>query len=295
MTSPEPCPVCQRPVKGKWPYSSPRRDATGYDCVHCGRFGLTRPAERRLAGSPDEFPARRRAILSHAIRRAQVGQDEPPLLGSDVVERIISDDFLPTPQEQADNLLLWVGGHLPGPGEHVVLSFDEHGAIVGSQSIDGFRFILNGLAEAKQINWDQNLVGRETAKVTLTFPGWSRYEELRRGAPSGRRAFMAMKYNDELLDRIVDDHFRPAVAQTGFDLRRFIDEPKAGQIDAQMRVDIRASPLPDRRPDPREPGGVLGSRVRRRARQAGDLHVPGVVLRRQPLRHQPSPPRALGA
>jgi hypothetical protein len=79
------------------------------------------------------------------------------------------------------------------------------------------------------------------ASVTLTFTGWQRYEELRRGAPSGRNAFMAMQYGDPTLDHIVKDYFRPAVAQTGFALTRLDDDPKAGLIDDRLRVEIQAA------------------------------------------------------
>ena len=46
--------------------------------------------------------------------------------------------------------------------------------------------------------------------------GLSDSEQLERAAPSGNNAFMAMQYNDLVLDRIVRDYFRPAVEQTGF-------------------------------------------------------------------------------
>jgi len=77
--------------------------------------------------------------------------------------------------------------------------------------------------------------------ATLTFEGWQRWEELRRGAPSGTKAFMAMHYGDPVLTRIVDEHFRPAVNQTGFRLMRLDDEPKAGPIDNRLRVEIQSA------------------------------------------------------
>ena len=77
-------------------------------------------------------------------------------------------------------------------------------------------------------------------QVTLTFKGWSLYEQLRR-APSGRKAFIAMQYGDPVLDAIVNDHFRPAVADTGFVLRRLDDEQPAGLIDDRLRLEIQSS------------------------------------------------------
>ena len=53
-------------------------------------------------------------------------------------------------------------------------------------------------------------------------------------------SFMAMKFGDAVLDTLVDAHLRPAVAMTGFKLKRLDDEPRAGLIDDRLRVEIRA-------------------------------------------------------
>jgi len=52
---------------------------------------------------------------------------------------------------------------------------------------------------------------------------------------------MAMEYRDGRLDEIVDKFMRPAIADTGFDLRRLDDDPRAGLIDDRLRVEIRAA------------------------------------------------------
>jgi len=52
---------------------------------------------------------------------------------------------------------------------------------------------------------------------------------------------MAMKYGEEELDRIVNDFFRDAVKQTGFDLFLLYERPKAGLIDNRLRVEIQTS------------------------------------------------------
>ena len=76
--------------------------------------------------------------------------------------------------------------------------------------------------------------------MALSFKGWERYEALKRGSTSGNTAFMAMEYGNPELDRIVEEHFCPAVSLTGFTLRRLDDRPKAGLIDDRLRNEIRA-------------------------------------------------------
>jgi nucleoside 2-deoxyribosyltransferase len=50
-----------------------------------------------------------------------------------------------------------------------------------------------------------------------------------------------MKFGDGDLDIMLENCFRPAVKDTGFDLFRLDDVPKAGLIDDRLRVEIRAS------------------------------------------------------
>lgn len=99
--------------------------------------------------------------------------------------------------------------------------------------------MVDGLTSAGLIQRDE----RENY-VTLSLEGWRRFEELRRGTPAGRQAFMAMEYQNATLDKIVDEYFRPAVAATGFVLKRLDDEPKAGLIDDRLRAEIHTSRFP---------------------------------------------------
>jgi hypothetical protein len=193
-----------------------------------------------LANSLDlsyDTHGRRAPIFAHAIQRMQMAQ-EWPLLDAKTAEGILSTAVLPSVAEQADNLIRWLGEHLPGPGAFEQVSHEEHGAIVGTLDKEGFLFIVNGLEGVGLVQTDRTL---QRTSVTLTFAGWERWEELRRGAASGTKAFMAMQYGDATLTRIVDDHFRPAVAETGFRLTVLTDVPKAGLIDNLLRVEIQSA------------------------------------------------------
>jgi hypothetical protein len=160
------------------------------------------------------------------------------MLTTDVVELIISKSVLPTLQEQVDNLVRVLGTET-SPGEAENVSYIEHGAIIGAHSLEGFLYLIHGMIDSGILKG--SLAGGDKASVALTFSGWKRFEELRLGAPSGRRAFMAMEYGDARFDRIVDELIRPAIAATGFELRRLDDDPRAGLIDDRLRVEIRAS------------------------------------------------------
>jgi len=230
------CAVCSAPL------IDGRRHDQGsriyFNCPQCGLFGLGRAAELTLDTLLTD--PRKRAILSYGILKTPRRGQDTTLFDFAACKRIVDAGVLPTPHQQADNLIRWLGANLAGPGKSLRISFPEHGRIVEVQSEAGFHFIVAGLMKAGLLEGDRLLGPGGASNVTLTFPGWERFEELRHGTETNR-AFMAMPYGDTRLDRIVNDHFRVAVGQTGFDLRRLDDAQPAGLIDDRLRVEIQSA------------------------------------------------------
>ncbi|MEA3276340.1 MAG: hypothetical protein U9Q81_13830 [Pseudomonadota bacterium] len=169
----------------------------------------------------------------------------PPFIDPHTVDSILEHTILPSPKEQADNLILWLWEISSEAGERHPLSAPAHLGIIGAKTPEALRFVSEYLLESRLINGNipPTLRRGMSADVTLSMEGWSYYEELKRGIGTSRRAFMAMKYGDEELDSIVEEVFRPAVTATGFHLFK-LDDPdaaKAGLIDDRMRVEIRQS------------------------------------------------------
>jgi hypothetical protein len=71
--------------------------------------------------------------------------------------------------------------------------------------------------------------------------GWSKFHELKDDAELPMRGFMAMKYKDKAIDLVFNTCFTRAAERAGFTLLRTDEEPRAGLIDDQIRVDIRRS------------------------------------------------------
>ena len=72
--------------------------------------------------------------------------------------------------------------------------------------------------------------------LMLEMAGWERYEALRKQRVDSRFAFMALKFGQRKVDRMVAECVRPAVARTGFELRILTDQQGAGLIDNQIRA-----------------------------------------------------------
>ena len=145
---------------------------------------------------------------------------------------------MPSPAEQADNLILWVGDNIEAPGVEIGVDPDLHKAIIGAVNNHNFHFIVSSLIEQGLVLSKSEMVKRP---VTLSFKGWQRYELIKKGALDSQKAFMAMPYGNDLIDRVYRDYFKKAVEQTGFNLFRIDEKPKAGSIDDRLRVEIRTS------------------------------------------------------
>ena len=233
------CPVCSTPLLAESPHPS-GSDATQFSCPRCGRFLLTgsllATLPHTLLSVPDAA-----AKLSHALRRAQEVNAEV-LFSTATIEAVLQRP-LPRPQEQADLLVRWLALNLSGPGELVDISPETHAGIVGAKSDSGFALVLDHLFAVGLLTGHQlkTIDAQGNAKATLSFRGWSYYEGLAKGSVAYRKAFMAMKFGDPSLEKILNDVFKPAARKAGFDLFKLDDVPKAGLIDDRLRVEIQSS------------------------------------------------------
>ena len=232
------CPVCDSPATRR-ERDPTGRDAILIDCPQCGAFAISGSLEATLphVRSTDQDAA---AKLSHALRRA-AESTERPLFTTYTTEAVVKQP-LPRPKEQADLLIRWLAEHVPGPGETLWIEYATHGAIIGARSSAGFELVLDHLFDSGLVTGNQSktLSGGDRAFATLTFAGWEHYENLRRGGRVYRKAFMAMKFGDTLLDQILESVFKPSALRAGFDLFKLTDRPKAGLIDNRMRVEIQS-------------------------------------------------------
>jgi hypothetical protein len=234
------CIVCNYP-------QAKRQEGVGdfarFDCARCGVFVLTDTAaavlERLLAEEP-----LRRSLMSHALRRMQRPDGEHlHKITNDELPSYWKNERLPTPLEQADNLILWIGDHQQAPGTWVDGNPSAIAATIGmTVSADGNDSgawsWLNKQLEPKKLYQLHPTPPGGTVRVMLEMAGWERYEALKKQRIESRTAFMALKFGQPELDEMVEECFRPAVKRTGFELRILTDQQRAGLIDNQIRAAI---------------------------------------------------------
>lgn len=224
------CPVCATASK-----ESGRRggaDIHDYKCMVCGHFSITRNALHKLRSAIRN--ERTIAVVSHAIQRMQK-QNQWPEIDEEKLKIILENSYLPSTSEQADNFILWIGNKIDIPGEFLTLNPAEQRSIIGCINERNFSFIINHLKNRGLLNTKTN------DRVRLSFDGWNEYARLKRRSSDSRKAFMAMPFGNALIDKVYKKYFKEAVKQTGFELFRVDEKPKAGSIDDRLRVDIRTS------------------------------------------------------
>ncbi len=232
------CPVCRMQLMSE-PRSS-GGDFLEFLCENCGAFNLSGSAGISL--KKQGFSRSERAKVAFGIRRSGGGT----LVTTNSIEAFISNLPLPDAASLIDNLLLHIGYELEAPGEPMDLWAPALRASIGALTSAGVQWAIEQAAVATLIQGvsAKTLGGPDEFRLlgaTLTIEGWSRVSELQRSATGSRKAFMAMKFGDPILDSVFVDHFKPAIHATGFQLLRLDEQPRAGLIDDRLRLELRTS------------------------------------------------------
>ena len=234
------CIVCNTPNVRRHPGA----DFSRFDCDRCGSFALSGSAEVDLPEQLDQVPLRR-SLMSHTLRRMQQPDGAHlHIIRTDDLPSFWRQDRLPTPQQQADALIFWTGDHQPAIFEFAEIAAPALAALIGLQIAPrgdggGLGWLFDQLKDRNLFKNTDRGSGR--IGLMLTMDGWEKYEDLRVKHPESRTAFMAMKFNDIELGRVVAECFKPAVSRAGFTLRLLTDEQPAGLIDNQLRAAIIGS------------------------------------------------------
>lgn len=231
------CPLCNMELMRPMRQNGDKEDVL---CDNCGGYGISRSLLAML--EKGEISSWQRAIVSYTLRRSST----QPLVTTTFVDSVLANSELPSASELLDNLLLHVSGEVRAPGEYIDLKAVTLRAVLGALTSTGVRWGIEqaiglGLLEGDVVRTIGPDDQYQVLQATLTVKGWTHIEGLLRKAKDSRKVFMAMKYGDPQLDAIFKEHFKPAVRETGFNLFRLDEEPRAGLIDDRMRLEIRTS------------------------------------------------------
>jgi hypothetical protein len=155
------------------------------------------------------------------------------------------NERLPTPQQQADSLILWIGDNQETHFNPASIDRSAIAAWIGlpislPNDSNGWVWLHSQLKE-EQLYEAADVRQGHILDLKLTMKGWERYERLKKTEIDSRTAFMAMKFKQSDVDQAVKSCFQPAVKRTGFELRVLTHGQPAGSIDDQLRAGIFAS------------------------------------------------------
>lgn len=228
------CPICSTKLLGSAALAG---DSVEIGCLNCMPYTLTASAMKMLERGYAPF---QRARISHGL----FGRRPSPVT-SHTLDELCNIIRLPGARELLDNLLLYVAEETSNPGGSIDIQAISWRARLGAHDVQG---VIWAIEQAVALNYLKGRAVRtlnpdeyQVAAARLELAGWNRVEELQRQAQDSKKAFIAMKFGDAHLDRVLREHWIPAVEQTGFRLMRLDDEPKAGLIDDRLRVEIRTS------------------------------------------------------
>jgi nucleoside 2-deoxyribosyltransferase len=235
------CVVCNTTNASLSRGSDSGTDFVRIECSRCGGFALSDAAEAALER---ETPLRK-SVMSHTLRRMHLPGSTPVRVIKKAELPTFWQEKLPSPMQQADNLIRWIGDNQETPSTWVEGTQSAIAATIGlatSPNGDGPGFAwLNSQLEPKHLyRMEGNRQGGKLG-IMLTMAGWEKYEALRKADLESRTAFMAMKFGDASVNRAVEECFRPAVLRTGFALKVLTDQQRAGSIDDQIRAGLLAA------------------------------------------------------
>ena len=206
------------------------------DCSRCGDFEVSHVVATDIPLPFRDF--KKQALASYTIRKMQGGNARRVHLTREFFNTL-KDRTLPTPAEATDNLLLWLAENADGsPGTRLELTYTPQlFATIGVVGRNDVAWIVKSLIKEALIETAQGIAGTFHWTGHLTAQGWKRVEDLIRAHVASKFAFFARKFDNPDLDRLFDDCLRPAVLQTGYELRRATQ--RAGLIDALIEDEIR--------------------------------------------------------
>lgn len=233
------CPVCKINAEI---FEGPHNDFIEVTCPICGSYKSIdfNIFKSNLPNNDD-----RRPVLSHWIRKNQT-EGKIFNLDTDTINYVLENFNLPTPKEQADNLLKLLGDKSKFAGKTIDTKIVDVIGLIGAYGSSGVRYILDYLKSEKLIvvenpSTDDPLRERpfDIFACHLTFQGWERYSSLNKSSNDSNIAFMAMKYGEEELEHFYKNSLKIAIEQTGFQLTRLDERLRPGLIDDQLRVEIK--------------------------------------------------------
>ena len=145
------------------------------------------------------------------------------------------------PLQQRLNVIRFIGDSVTDSGDPVSFTLDQIAELNGGANRNICHQLLVELLDRGEIIGFSTM-GGHYKNVNLSLAGWEIYNAEKHGRVNADFGFIAMQFNDGVLDTFVRDIVKPTVKEsTGYDLIDVRDVSRAGIIDNIIRSEIRSS------------------------------------------------------
>ena len=249
------CPICNNIDGGS--YQITEHNLGLVSCSICGDYQIDINGQNRLSAGKLVIDQKvktitpiDRALISHRTRLANESRRHDISINDDSLCEIIENYRLPSPREQAINLVRFIGDKVSQTGEDIKAPPEYIHAIIGAPRLKAAYDLANELQTKGWLKLNpkggSGTIGKDQVPVSvptninLTLDGWEQYEAEQRGKFAGNYGFIAMQFNEPELETFVDTVIRPEIQdKLSCRLEDLRDKSKAGVIDNLMRVAIR--------------------------------------------------------
>lgn len=210
------------------------------DCIQCGNFSLSEIAFHSVDSYIDNDEDKR-LILSYAIRQMQLDTECPGINEHNIP--MLLETKLPSLQEQTQNLLLLIKENVKAPGDLYSIDSNVHAIRIGAMTPSALEQIIKHLSSSGEGFIDGRYSSppgsRLQGDLALTVRGWTECESIISGESKLMTAFMAMDFNNAIVNQLYEEIYKPLCEEYGFKLSTV--NKKTGLIDNTIRKQILSS------------------------------------------------------
>jgi hypothetical protein len=207
-------------------------DSYRISCTSCGTYLISASLHASSFPLHDSEGYR----FSYWCKQRELDGREPPLITSNTIGGVVAQLENPLPSSKADLLLISLSKLYPVAGLEIpALDVFRQYSLACCRDGRELSFFYSALADRRLIQ-GSTLDGR----FLITPAGWDHIESLSNTPVVGQFAFVAMRFNDEML-ALWRSSFEPAISRAGFDPLLANDPVHNERIDARIITDIKRS------------------------------------------------------
>jgi nucleoside 2-deoxyribosyltransferase len=180
------------------------------------------------------LPDSERHRMSFWCKRRRLEGREPPVLSAHAIGAIVAQLPNPPTHQKPDLLLVSLALRNPIPGQYIKIDDWRERSLACARDQGELNFFLWCLLDRHDIA----LCPPGIDGVSITGRGWERAAQLADQHETSKTAFVAMKFNDEML-ALWPTAFVPAIKRAGFEPSLANDPQHNEQIDARIVTAVK--------------------------------------------------------